>query len=629
MQTDDRGIRHNLVLMTGVLGVVYGDIGTSPLYALRECFHSPHAVEPTPGNILGILSLLFWSLILIVSVKYIGLVLRADNRGEGGILALLALALPERKRRSQRTAGYRGLVALGVFGAALLYGDGIVTPAISVLSAIEGTKYATPVFEPFIVPITVVVLIGLFSIQRIGTGAVGAAFGPIMLVWFFTLGLLGIWPVIQQPDVLRAISPWYAMAFFAHHGWQGFILLGSVVLVVTGCEALYADLGHFGKKPIRHAWFAVALPGLLLNYFGQGAKMLASPEASENPFYMLAPSWALIPLIVLATLATIIASQALISGVYSLTMQAIQLGYLPRLEIDHTSSTQRGQIYLPLVNLVLMLLCIGLVVGFRSSTNLAAAYGVAVTSTMIITTVLFFFAARRLWHWNWWILGAICLAFFMAEAAFLGANLLKIAKGGWVPLVVAGLLFVIMSTWKRGRQVLADRLRLTALPMDVFLEEVDTRPPLRVRGTAVYMSGRLDGVPIALLHNMKHNKVLHERVVLLTILNEETPHADGAQRVEVEKLAKGFFRITGRYGFMEEPNVPELLGLCAEKGMEFKMQDTTFFLSSETILASGKSPLASWRAKVFAFLARNAQRATAFFRLPANRVVELGMQVEL
>jgi len=505
----------------------------------------------------------------------------------------------------------------------------MVTPAISVLSAIEGIKYATPVFEPYIVLITILVLIGLFSIQRVGTGGVGAAFGPIMLVWFLVIALLGVNALMQRPDVLRAVNPYYAIAFFLHHGFKGFIILGAVVLVLTGCEALYADLGHFGKSPIRRAWFCVALPGLLLNYFGQGAQLLLTPEAAENPFYMLAPSWAMVPMVVLATVATIIASQALISGVFSITMQAIQLGYLPRLEIDHTSSTQRGQIYLPLVNAVLMLLCIALVVVFKSSSNLAAAYGIAVTSTMMITTILFLFAARRLWRWSWWSAGAICLFFFLIESAFLGANLLKVANGGWFPLAVATLLYIVMSTWKRGRQFLGDRLRATALPLPLFLEEVEKRPPVRVRGTAVYMSGRMDGTSIALLHNLKHNKVLHERVVLLTILTEDIPHADVEQRVTVDKLAKGFYRITGRYGFMEEPDIPALLTSCAALGLEFKLHETTFFLSSETIIASHKSSLPGWRAKLFAFLARNAQRATAFFRLPANRVVELGMQIEL
>jgi KUP system potassium uptake protein len=628
MQPLDRQKQKQLGLVIAVLGVVYGDLGTSPLYALRECFHGRHAIAPSSFNVLGVLSLVFWSLILIVSIKYLVFVLRADNRGEGGILAILPLALPERKP-GERRRGYSALIAVGVFGAALLYGDGIITPAISVLSAVEGIKIAAPAFDRFILPVTVVVLVALFSFQRAGTGRVGITFGPIMLIWFLALAILGVVSIWRQPSVLAAVNPFHALNFFLHHGWSGLVILGAVVLVLTGSEALYADLGHFGKHPIRLAWFAVALPSLLLNYFGQGALLLQDPSAAENPFYRLAPSWALYPLLALATAAAIIASQALISGAFSLTMQAIQLGYAPRMEIDHTSSTQRGQIYLPLVNTALMLLSISLVLGFRSSSNMAAAYGMAVTLTMLITTVLFYFASRNLWGWSQWRAGLLCGVFLVIESAFLSANVLKIASGGWFPLIVALILFSVMSTWKKGRRILSDKMQESALPVRMLLEDLQRHAPHRVRGTAVYMSGHSDGTPVALLHNLKHNKVLHERVVLLTIATQEVPHVDPSQRLGLERYGEGFFRVTGQYGFMEDANVLELMQKCAELGLEFKIQETTFFLSSETIIAKGSPEMAYWRARLFAFLARNAQRATAFFRLPANRVVELGMQIEL
>ena len=622
------GNRREWGLALGALGVVYGDIGTSPLYALRECFHGPHAAAPTPENILGVLSLVFWSLVLIVSVKYLGFILRADNRGEGGILALLSLVLPERSRRGG-ISGCGWLMAVGVFGAALLYGDGIITPAITVLGAVEGIRYVTPVFEPFILPITVGLLVALFAVQRAGTGGLGYAFGPLMLLWFIALGLLGANALWREPMALAAANPWHAIRFFARHGFQGFIVLGAVVLVITGSEALYADLGHFGRRPIRRAWFIVALPALLLNYFGQGALLLRNPAAADHPFYRMAPPWALYPMVILATVAAIVASQALISGSFSLTMQAIQLGYLPRLEIDHTSSHQRGQIYLPLVNFTLMLLCIGLVLGFKSSNNLAAAYGVAVTLTMMLTTILFFFMSRRVWHWSSFRAGLFCGVALWVEASFLGANLVKIGQGGWFPLLVALAFYSLMSTWHKGRQILGEKLSETALPMKLFLEEMKHHPPHRVHGTAVYMSGRSKGTPIALLHNLKHNKVLHERIILLNITTSEVPHADPEHRVEIEKLKEGVYRVSGQYGFMEDPNVPELLAQCSKLGLVLKLQEVTYFLSSETIIPRGSAKISFWRAKLFAFLSRNAQRATIFFQLPANRVVELGMQIEL
>lgn len=615
-------------LALAALGVVYGDIGTSPLYAMRECFHGAHAIEPNSANIIGVLSLIFWSLTLIISVKYLAFIMRADNRGEGGILSLLSLGFPEES--SPKTNRLRSmLIIVGVFGASLLYGDGMITPAISVLSAVEGLEVATPLFKPFIVPLTVGVLAGLFSFQFLGTGRVGKIFGPIMLIWFLTLAALGIQGILLAPEVVSSINPVYGLRFFGENGWRGFLVLGAVFLVVTGGEALYADMGHFGKRPIRWAWFVLVFPSLLLNYWGQGALLLRDPAAAINPFYKLAPGWALYPLVILATAATVIASQALISGTYSITMQAIQLGYCPRLRIEHTSSLERGQIYLPYVNWGLMLACIGLVIGFGSSSRLAAAYGVAVTLTMVITTTLFFFAAMRLWKWSAVTAAAICLPFLMAELAFFGANALKIAHGGWFPLAVGIAVFTFMSTWKRGRQILAERLQKTILPFDQFLADIRLNPPVRVRGTAVFMSGNPHGTPLALLHNLKHNKVLHERVVLLTILVEESPHVARERRVSVEKLEGGFFRVLGRYGFMEEPKILELLERCRSGDLDFPEAETTFFLSRETIVPTKRRGMALWREYLFMVMARNAQSATAFFGLPRNRVVELGMQVEL
>ena len=626
MNSNTTSRRYLYGMVLSALGVVYGDIGTSPLYALRECFHGEHAVEPTPAHVLGVLSLIFWSLFLIVSVKYLCFVMRANNKGEGGILALLAMALPGREAPGRSRAA---LIAMGVFGAALLYGDGMITPAISVLSAVEGLNVATTMFEQWIIPITVVILIALFSFQHIGTGKVGNIFGPIMVVWFVVIAVLGVKGILKSPGVLVAFNPLHGLRFLAEGGWTGFVVLGSVFLVVTGGEALYADMGHFGVRPIRIAWFALVLPALFLNYLGQGGLLLSDPAAAENPFYLLAPTWALYPLVVLATVATVIASQALISGAFSLTMQAIQLGYLPRLQIKHTSSHERGQIYLPQVNWALMLACIGLVLGFRTSSNLAAAYGIAVTLTMVITTALFYVAARRLWKWNPLVAGAVCGAFLLIELAFAAANCVKIANGGWFPLVIGAGIFTLMMTWKTGRRILRDRLQGGSLPMPVFLDSIRAGPPQRVSGTAVFMSGNPDGTPLALLHNLKHNKVLHARVVLLNITTADTPHMDAAERVRVEELEAGFWRVLARYGFMEEPNVPQLLAACAAQGLAIKPMETTFFLSRETIVSTPKPGMVQWRERLFAFMSRNAQPATAFFQLPANRVVELGMQVEI
>jgi KUP system potassium uptake protein len=626
MNTELKRRPFSAVLVLGALGVVYGDIGTSPLYALRECFHGPKAPALTPENVIGVLSLITWTLIAVVSVKYLGFVLRAANQGEGGILALLALAVPERHRPSQRNGL---LIGLGLYGAAMLYGDGVLTPSLTVLSAVEGLSVVTSFFDPYVVPITVAVLVGLFSIQRHGTGRVGQVFGPVMVLWFVVLAVLGINGLRHAPEVLHAVNPLAALRFAFANGWLAFTVLGSVFLVVTGAEALYADMGHFGRAPIRQAWFALVMPSLLLNYFGQGALLLRDPAAVENPFYTLAPHWARYPLVVLATAAAIIASQALISGVFSLTMQAVQLGYLPRLAVTHTSSEQRGQIYVAKANWTLLVLCVLLVVGFGSSTKLAGAYGIAVSLTMVITTVLFGVAARRMWGWSRMRVGVALAIFLTIELAFCGANLLKLLQGGWVPLVLAGAVFLVMTTWQRGRALLRERLSKSILPLEDFLASVARDRPRRVPGTAIFMSGNPTGAPLALLHNLKHNKVLHERNVLLRIATQESAHVARGERLQVDELSEGFYRVTGHYGFMDEPDVPELLAGCGTLGLKLRLADTTFFLSSESILAGTRPGLAWWRKRLFGVLSRNSQRATAFFRLPANRVVELGMQVEL
>ena len=615
-------------LALGALGVVYGDIGTSPLYALRECFAAERGLVPNEQNILGILSLIVWSLTLIVSVKYLGFVMRADNKGEGGILALLSLAFPERKSPDARrvTAVF---VGLGIFGAALLYGDGMITPAISVLGAVEGLNIATPAFVRWVVPITVVILVGLFSFQRHGTGAVGRFFGPVMVLWFVVISVLGVRGILHAPEVLGALNPLHAVEFIRANGPKGFFVLGAVFLAITGAEALYADMGHFGRRPIRLAWFVMVMPALLLNYFGQGALLLHDSEATVNPFYRLAPSWALYPLVILATAAAIIASQALISGAFSLTMQAIQLGYCPRMKVEHTSKDTRGQIYIPHVNWLLMLASIGLVIGFKSSSNLAAAYGIAVTLTMIITTLLCFFVERRLWNWNLGVTMIFSGLFLVLELAFFGANLRKVLDGGWFPLVMGLLIFTLMVTWKTGRKVLGDRLRSSFIPLNLFLDDVDRTAPIRVPGTAVFLSSNADSTPLALLHNLKHNRVLHQRIIFLTIQTEDVPHIHTDQRIRLEKMRGDCHRIIARYGFMEDPNVPEILDHCRPLGLEFDWMNTTFFLSRETIIPTKAPGMMLWRERLFAFMSRNAQRPTDFFRIPANRVVELGMQVEM
>jgi KUP system potassium uptake protein len=616
-----------LALSVLALGIVYGDIGTSPLYAIRECFHGPHAVEVTRANVFGVLSLIFWSLVIVVTLKYHVYVIRFDNRGEGGILALMGLVGMDKARSPRLKAT---LIALGVFGAALLYGDGMITPAISVLSAVEGLEVATPFFKPYVLPITIIVLILLFLFQRRGTAGVGAVFGPIIMVWFATLGVLGIRGILWDPSVLLAVNPIHAIRFFAANGLPGFLVLGAVFLVTTGGEALYADLGHFGEKPIQIDWFSVTGPALVLQYFGQGALLLRNPEAAHNPFYLLAPKWMLYPLVGLATMATVIASQAIISGVFSLTRQAIQLGYLPRMEIIHTSRSEIGQIYMPSVNWALMLATIALVLGFRTSSNIAAAYGVAVSTTMIITTLLAFVVARDLLGWSVLKAGLITAGFLVGDLGFLVANYFKVIHGGWFPLLVAAVVFTGMTTWRRGRDILTERLRDGALSPEIFVQSLRMRPPVRVPGTAVFMHRAPDTIPSALLHSLKHYKALHQSVILLTVTTEEVAHLSDAERLQVEELGEGLFRVTGHYGYMEEPDIPTLLEQIGDRGPKVPPMDTTYFLGRETLVVTSRpSGMAMWRERIFAWMMRNAESAARFFRLPPNRVVELGAQIEI
>ena len=619
--------RYLATLSLVTLGVVYGDIGTSPLYALRECFYGPHAVTPTHDHVLGVLSLVFWALIIVISIKYLAFVLQADNQGEGGVLSLMSLATPIKPTgRSERSA----LILLGIFGAALLYGDGIITPAISVLSAVEGLGVATPGLEPYVVPITIGILIALFVFQRQGTAGVGRVFGPVMVLWFSVLAILGLMQIVRHPSVLEAINPVYAVRFFLDTGWHGYIVLGSVFLVVTGGESLYVDMGHFGKRPIRIDWFLIVLPSLLLNYFGQGALLLDNPSAAENPFYLLAPGWAIYPMIVLAVAAAGIASQAVISGAYSITMQAVQLGLTPRIRIDHTSTRQYGQIYIGGINWTLMIGCILIVLGFRTSSNLAAAYGVAVTSTMVITTLLLFVVARQRWGWSLAAAGTMTAVFLIVDLSFFGANIIKVADGGWLPLVLAALIFTLLTTWKSGRKVLADRIQREARPLDEFLAEVRQQRIARVPGTAIFMSGTASKTPSALRHNLEHNKVLHDRVVFLTVKTQQVPHVPAAERIETEDFGNGIHRVKVYYGYMEEPDIPEVLEEASRKGLNLgDPKDITYFLGRETIIATHQEGMALWREKLFALMSRNATTATAYFGIPPDRVVELGEQIEI
>jgi KUP system potassium uptake protein len=630
-------------LSLGALGVVYGDIGTSPLYAMKECLAygvkegeggtrvlanglpaSVHAVDPTLPNVLGVVSLVFWSLLIVVFVKYLAIVLRADNKGEGGTLALAALV--QQKMKSARRLGIPILLAL--FGAGMLYGEGLITPAISVLSAVEGISEQSPELTHLVIPIAVIIIVGLFWVQRYGTGAIGSIFGWVMLAWFLAIGIAGAIETVQNPAILRAVNPYYGADFLIHNGWRGFFLLGSVVLCVTGCEALYADMGHFGKTPIRIAWTIVVFPGLLLNYFGQGALYLSEGRQVNNPFYGLVEGPLLIPMIVLATLAAIIASQALISGAFSLTNQAVQLGYLPRVSVIHTSSKHEGQIYIPEINWSFMVACVALVLAFKSSTNLAAAYGIAVTGLFLITSYLIFLVCRR--NWGWSLGAALCLyiPLVVIDGAFFSANLVKIAAGGWFPLVVGAGMFAIMTTWWRGRYELSKMMETGTIPDDLFLSDPEITHMHRVSGTAVFMSAA-QGIPNVMLHHVKHNKVLHKQVVLLSVVTENVPFTVGNSALSVKELSHGFYRVIARVGFMQQPNVPKILLRCEKHGLTVSASDTTYYLGRQSLLTSGKTRMARWRKMLFSFLSHNSRSPTSFFNLPPNRVVELGLQIEL
>ena len=623
--------RRLAVLTLTALGVVYGDIGTSPLYAFRECFKPEYGLTPSAENVYGVLSMIVWALMLVVSLKYIVFVMRADNRGEGGILAMLALIIGKDTARKQRRFL---LIVLGLFGAALLYGDGVITPAISVLGAMEGLEIVSPNFESVIIPVTIVVIFGLFFMQRHGTAKVGAFFGPLMLIWFTVIAATGLHEVMRSPAILAAVNPMYAITFIMHKGWAAFVLLGAVVLAVTGAEALYADMGHFGKKPIRLAWFWFVFPCLLLNYFGQGALVMRVPTAVENPFYLLAPRAMLYPLIAIATVAAIIASQALISGAFSLTQQCIQLGYSPRMKIVHTSKQEAGQIFIPEINNALMVSCVLVVLGFKNSSALGAAYGIAVTGTMAITTLLFFVIAAARWNWPLWQAVSLTVAFLVLDLAFLGANALKIGHGGWVPLAIAITLFVLMTTWKRGRAILRERLQEITMPLDSFLKSVATSNILRVSGTSVFMTSESGGAPVVLLHHLKHNKVLHKQVILLSIVTEEVPEVSNDERVEFEMLDSGFVRAVARYGFMESPDVKEVMELLRRQGVKTRTLDTSYYLGRELLIPreiawkKGGLTMNMWRKRLFAIMSKNARSAAEFFQLPPNRVVELGTQIE-
>ncbi len=626
-------------LSLAALGVVYGDIGTSPLYALKECFSGTHGMPATRENVLGILSLVFWSLNFLVSFKYVVHMLRADNRGEGGILALLALLRPMERVGRTRTI----LIGAGLFGAALLYGDGIITPAISVLGAMEGLTVAAPALEHLVLPISLAIIVALFAVQRSGTAVVGRIFGPVTTLWFICIAALGIYGISLEPGVLAALNPWHIVQLFRTEGWEAFEVLAAVVLVVTGGEALYADMGHFGKLPIRLAWFAVVLPALLLNYFGQGALLLRDPTAATNPFYALVPSWGLYPMIAIGTGAAVVASQALISGAFSLTQQAVQLGYSPRVTIIHTSTTEKGQIYIPEVNWALAVGCIGLVLAFKNSTNLAGTYGVAVCGTMTFTTMLFSVIARERFGWPAWKAIGLAGLFLIVDVTFFSANLTKIPHGGWFPLAMAAFIFTLMSTWKRGRMRLAWIMKDISLPIDLFLNDVAKRIPQRVPGTAVFMTSYSGGAPPVLLHHVKHNKVLHEQVILMSVKTEDVPFVPDEDRMEFQDLGQKFYVVTARYGFMDTPDVPSVLRGLQAYGVSVRPMETTFYLGRETLIASkdarpaqpSSAPdperppgLALWRKRLFILMSRNAQSATTFFNLPPNRVVEMGAQIQ-
>ncbi len=609
------------------LGVVFGDIGTSPLYAMRECFTGSHGVSLTPSNIFGVLSLILWSLIFIVSVKYLAFVMRADNKGEGGILALMALLLPKDDRKVRKYI--QPVVAMGLAGAVLLYGDGIITPAITVLGAVEGLKVVTPLFEPYVMLISLGIIIGLFLIQSKGTATIGKVFGPVILLWFVVLAVMGVYGISMNTGIFAALNPGHGVSFLLENKFHGFVVLGSIFLVVTGGEALYADMGHFGLKPIQMGWFFVALPSLLLHYFGQGALLLTVPEAIANPFYALAPSQLIYPLVALSTAAAVIASQALITGAFSLTQQAVHLGFLPRIKIKHTSATEQGQIYIPFANWALMIGTVFVVVMFKNSSALAAAYGIAVTGTMAITTILTCLVAYRLWHWNLVAVWTAAIVLLTIDLAFLGANALKIVHGGWFPLLLGLGLFVIMTTWKRGRQILASRVLSAMKPLDRFVAETVPLVKFRVPGVAVMLTGRTEGIPPALAHNLKINKIIHEKVILLTVLTLDVAHCDVAAELSVEPVGPDFYRVIARYGFMDEPNVPDVIRLCQQKGLPVDPASAIYIIGRETLIATEDPGMALWREQLFAFMTRNAQSAMTYFSLPEKQVIEIGVQIRI
>jgi KUP system potassium uptake protein len=607
---------------------VYGDIGTSPLYAIRECFKEEHGLAASPENVFGVLSLILWALIIIVSIKYVVFILQADNRGEGGELALLALILQTHQRQTDTTRRFI-IIALGLTGAALLYGDGVITPAMSVLGATEGLEVIAPQFHILVVPATLVILTALFLVQKKGTAKVGRVFGPVMVLWFVTIAILGMAEIARGPAILGAINPWHGVQFFIHNGFAGFIILGGVVLAVTGAEALYADMGHFGKRPIRVAWFSLVLPALMLNYFGQAALILREPAAAANPFYLLAPRILLYPLLALATAAAVIASQALISGAFSITQQCIQLGYCPRMSIIHTSETEHGQIYIPEVNRALMVGCLTIVIGFQSTSALGAAYGIAVTGSMAISTILFSTLARTRWQWSWPKVLGLATLFLIVDLSFFGSNALKIVHGGWVPLAIAILVFTLMTTWNSGRRIVQSLLARGSLPIDLFMADVIKRKPFRAPGTAVFMTSNPEGAPLVLLHHLRHNKTLLENVILLSILATNVPYVPEEERITATDLGEGFWRVVAKYGFMEKADVPQVLARCRGLGVIADRRDTTYFLGRERLLPTGRMPLARWRKKLYIFMSRNSRTATEYFSIPPNRVVELGAQLEM
>jgi len=614
-------------LVIGAIGVVFGDIGTSPLYSLKECFSPDHGIPFSPDAVLGIISMLFWAFVIVVSLKYVLFVMRADNDGEGGILALMALALRTATPRSRMA---KLIMMFGIFGACMFYGDAVITPAISVLSAVEGLEIAAPGLSHFVIPITVLILAMLFFIQRSGTHVVGRLFGPIMVVWFLALGALGLMHLLHAPEVLKAVSPLYAVSFLHDHALQAFIVLGSVFLVLTGAEALYADMGHFGIKPIRFAWFALVMPCLILNYFGQGAMLLGNPDAIENPFYLMVPSALQLPMVLLATAATVIASQAVISGAFSLTSQAIQLGFMPRMRIRYTSAAEIGQIYLPVINWILLVLVICVVLAFKKSDNLAAAYGIAVTTTMVITTFLAALVMRNVWKWNPALVTMISLLFLVVDLSFFAANLLKVAEGGWFPLLMGATAFFLLMTWYSGRKLLRARSLEDGIPLEPFIAGLLAHPPHRVEGTAVFLTGNTESVPVSLLHNLKHNRVLHERVVFLQFVTRDIPYVDDDRRLTCKDLGGGVFILKSEYGFKETPDVQKVLDLAQRKlGMEFELMETSFFIARESVIPSKLPGMSMWRESLFAWMHQNGAKPSDFFSIPANRVVELGTKVEI